>query len=152
MTANFTRRNLLDMAATGGAAVAVAATAVKPALAQDNAPRAGKSGEKDYDVFDSGDLVLQSGITLPRAKLAYKTYGKLAATRDNAVLMPTYYGGRHINNEAMIGAGRALDPLARRVRAQSTSAASRSAAVSRRRMRRASPPRTITAGGRGMPL
>ena len=24
--------------------------------------------------------------------------------------MPTYYGGRHINNEAMIGAGRALDP------------------------------------------
>jgi homoserine O-acetyltransferase len=64
----------------------------------------------DYDVFALGDVALQSGITLPQAKLAYKTYGKLAATRDNAVLMPTYYGGRHINNEAMIGAGRALDP------------------------------------------
>jgi homoserine acetyltransferase len=64
----------------------------------------------DYDVFALGDVALQSGITLPRAKLAYKTYGKLAATRDNAVLMPTYYGGRHNDNEAMIGAGRALDP------------------------------------------
>jgi hypothetical protein len=54
--------------------------------------------------------VLQSGITLPRARLAYKTYGKLAATRDNAIVMPTFYGGRHIENEAMMGAGRALDP------------------------------------------
>jgi homoserine O-acetyltransferase len=82
-------------------------------LAQETAPRGGavgRSGQKDYDVFDLGDVVLQSGITLPRAKLAYKTYGQLAATRDNAALMPTYYGGRHINNEAMIGPGRALDP------------------------------------------
>jgi homoserine O-acetyltransferase len=113
MTASVTRRNLLEMAAIGGAALTVTATAGKPALAQDTAPRGGRAGSNghiDYDVFDLGDVVLQSGITLPRAKLAYKTYGKLAATRDNAVLMPTYYGGRHINNEAMIGAGRALDP------------------------------------------
>jgi homoserine O-acetyltransferase len=68
------------------------------------------TGSVDYDVFDLGDVVLQCGITLPRAKVAYKTYGKLAATRDNAVLMPTYFGARHIDNEAMIGAGRALDP------------------------------------------
>jgi hypothetical protein len=113
MSAKVTRRNLLEMAATGGAALSVAATAAKPALAQDTAPRGnpvGSSGQNDYDVFDLRDVVLQSGITLPRAKLAYKTYGKLAATRDNAVLMPTYYGGRHIDNEAMIGPGRALDP------------------------------------------
>jgi hypothetical protein len=95
MSAKVTRRNLLEMAATGGAALSVAATAAKPALAQDTAPR----GQNDYDVFDLGDVALQSGITLPRAKLAYKTYGKLTATRDNAVLMPTYYGGRHIDNE-----------------------------------------------------
>jgi homoserine O-acetyltransferase len=103
---NLQRRDLLVWAA-------LAATAVKPALAQDTSPRGGpvgNSGQNDYDVFDLGGVVLQSGITLQRAKLAYKTYGKLAATRDNAVLMPTYYGGRHINNEAMIGAGRALDP------------------------------------------
>jgi homoserine O-acetyltransferase len=73
-------------------------------------PRPGGDRQIDYDVLDLGHVVLQSGITLPRAKLAYKPYGKLAATRDNAVLMPTYYGGRHIDNEAMIGAGRALDP------------------------------------------
>ena len=97
-----TRRNLLEMAATGGAAFSVAATGAKRALAQDTVPRGnpvGSSGQNDYDVFDLGDVALQSGITLPRAKLAYKTYGKLAATRDNAILMPTYYGGRHINNE-----------------------------------------------------
>jgi homoserine O-acetyltransferase len=35
-------------------------------------------------------VVLQCGITLPRAKLAYKTYGKLAVSRDNVVLMPTF--------------------------------------------------------------
>jgi homoserine O-acetyltransferase len=36
----------------------------------------------DYEVFDLGDVVLQCGITLPRAKLAYKTYGKLAVARE----------------------------------------------------------------------
>ena len=64
----------------------------------------------DYEVFELGDVVLQCGITLPMAKLAYKTYGKLAGSRDNVVVMPTFYGGRHIENEAMIGTGRTLDP------------------------------------------
>jgi homoserine acetyltransferase len=103
---NFQRRDLLLWAA-------LAATTVKPALAQDPSPRegpVGSNGRSDHDVFELGDVALQSGITLPRAKLAYKTYGKLATARDNAILMPTYYGGRHTNNEAMIGAGRALDP------------------------------------------
>jgi homoserine O-acetyltransferase len=64
----------------------------------------------DYEVFELGDVVLQCGITLPTAKLAYKTYGKLTASRDNAIVMPTFYGGRHIETEAMLGSGRALDP------------------------------------------
>jgi homoserine O-acetyltransferase len=67
-------------------------------------------GMTDYEVFELGDIVLQSGITLPQAKLAYKTYGTLAAARDNVIVMPTFYGGQHADNEAMIGAGRALDP------------------------------------------
>ena len=50
------------------------------------------------------------GLTLWQAKLAYKTYGNLAAQRDNVVVMPTFYGSHHTDNEAMIGAGRALDP------------------------------------------
>ena len=64
----------------------------------------------DYEIFELGDVALQSGITLRRAKLAYKTYGELAPSRDNVIVMPTYYGGQHADNEAMIGSGRALDP------------------------------------------
>ena len=64
----------------------------------------------DYDVFELGNVVLQCGITLPAAKLAYQTYGKLAAARDNVILMPTFYGAQHVDTEAMIRGGRALDP------------------------------------------
>lgn len=64
----------------------------------------------DYEVFELANVALQCGITLPLAKLAYKTYGNLSASRDNAVLMPTFYGGRHVDTEAMLGAGRVLDP------------------------------------------
>ena len=64
----------------------------------------------DYEIFELGDVVLQSGLTLWQAKLAYKTYGKLSATGDNAIVMPTFYGSQHVDNEAMIGPGRALDP------------------------------------------
>ena len=64
----------------------------------------------DYEIFELGDVALQSGLTLRQAKLIYKTYGKLNAARDNVIVMPTYYGGQHSDNEAMLGAGRALDP------------------------------------------
>ncbi len=64
----------------------------------------------DYHVFDLGDVVLQSGMTLRDAKLAYTTYGTLNSRRDNVILMPTFYGGQHTQNEPMIGPGMALDP------------------------------------------
>jgi homoserine O-acetyltransferase/O-succinyltransferase len=47
----------------------------------------------DYSIFSLGDVVLQCGITLREAKIAYKTYGTLNAARDNVVVMPTFYGG-----------------------------------------------------------
>jgi homoserine O-acetyltransferase len=31
----------------------------------------------DHELFELGDVALQSGITLRQAKIAYKTYGKL---------------------------------------------------------------------------
>lgn len=40
----------------------------------------------DHEVFELGDVVLQSGATLRGAKLAYKTYGRLSAARDNAIV------------------------------------------------------------------
>jgi homoserine O-acetyltransferase/O-succinyltransferase len=64
----------------------------------------------DYEMFELGDVVLQSGITLRQAKIAYKTYGSLAPSRDNVIVMPTFYSGQHVDNEPMIGRGRALDP------------------------------------------
>jgi homoserine acetyltransferase len=39
------------------------------------------------EIYDLGDVVLQCGITLRQAKLAFKTYGALNAARDN--VMPT---------------------------------------------------------------
>lgn len=64
----------------------------------------------DYDLFDLGNLTLQSGATLREAKLAYKTYGALGPAKDNAIVYPTWYSGQHPDNEWLIGPGMALDP------------------------------------------
>jgi homoserine O-acetyltransferase/O-succinyltransferase len=63
----------------------------------------------NYETFDLGDVVLQSGLTLRQAKLAYKTYGTLNAAGDNVVLMPTYYASHHTDTELMMAEGRAID-------------------------------------------
>ncbi|MBW8711991.1 MAG: alpha/beta fold hydrolase, partial [Mycobacterium sp.] len=64
----------------------------------------------DYEIFDLGDVVLQGGATLRDAKLAYKIYGELNADKSNAIVYPTWYSGRHWDNEWLIGEGMALDP------------------------------------------
>jgi len=64
----------------------------------------------DHDTFTLGDLSLQDGGTLPDAKLAFRTWGKLNGARDNCIVFPTYYTGNHDSNARMIGAGKALDP------------------------------------------
>jgi homoserine O-acetyltransferase/O-succinyltransferase len=61
-------------------------------------------------VFEAGDVVLQSGITLRGAKLVYKTYGALAPDRGNVIVYPTSYSAQHSDIEWLIGAGRVLDP------------------------------------------
>lgn len=62
------------------------------------------------ELFQLGDLTLQSGHTLPHAQVAYVTCGALNAAGDNAILFPTYYTGTHRENLALVGPGRALDP------------------------------------------
>lgn len=64
----------------------------------------------DYEIFELGDVRLQSGLTLRDAKLAYKTYGELSPSKDNVVILPTFFGAQHPANEPMIGPGMALDP------------------------------------------
>ena len=64
----------------------------------------------DYQIYQLGDVALQSGAVLSDARLAYKTYGSLNPNGDNVVLMPTFYTGTHGRNEGFFGAGRAVDP------------------------------------------
>ena len=64
----------------------------------------------DHEIFELGAVTLQSGDTLPDAKLAYKTYGSLNARGDNAIVMPTFYTGTHVHNEGYLRAVPALDP------------------------------------------
>jgi homoserine O-acetyltransferase len=66
--------------------------------------------ERDYEVFELGDVVLREGATLRDAKIAYKTHGTLNAEGTNAIVYPTWYSGRHWENEWLIGEGMALDP------------------------------------------
>ena len=58
---------------------------------------------KDYQMFDLGDVVLQCKKTLHNVQLAYKTYGKLNAAKDNVIIYPTWYSGQHYENEWLIG-------------------------------------------------
>ena len=64
----------------------------------------------DHEIFALGPLVLQHGMTLPEAHLAYKTYGTLAPDKGNVVLYPTSYGAHHTDIDWLIGADRVLDP------------------------------------------
>lgn len=66
--------------------------------------------EPDLQLLSLGDLRLQCGETLKDARLAYVTLGKLNKPRDNAILLPTYYTGRHASYLPIIGPQWALDP------------------------------------------
>src|SRR6185295_19514748 len=51
----------------------------------------------------------ESGVTLPKARIVYGTYGTLNAARDNVVLLPSHYMANHHGYEWLIGPDRALD-------------------------------------------
>jgi homoserine O-acetyltransferase len=52
----------------------------------------------------------ESGVTLPKVRIVYGTYGRLNAARDNAVLLPSHYMANHHGYDWLIGPDRALDP------------------------------------------
>lgn len=64
----------------------------------------------DAETFEAGTVPLQSGEELRAARIVYKTHGTLAPAKDNVVVLPTAFAGRHDDYEWMIGPGRALDP------------------------------------------
>jgi homoserine O-acetyltransferase len=64
----------------------------------------------DYEKYELGDVPLLSGEKLNSAYLIYKTYGELNKSKDNVVVLPTFYTGSHQRNEGFFGKGRAIDP------------------------------------------
>ena len=44
----------------------------------------------DYEIFEAGDVVLQSGLTYRKARLAYKTYGTLDAAKIERHRLPDF--------------------------------------------------------------
>lgn len=67
-------------------------------------------GEMDYSTLKLGSFILQCGITLPNAFLAYKTYGTLNEDKSNCIVYPTWYSGTHRDNEWLIGTDKVLNP------------------------------------------
>jgi len=80
------------------------------AAAADTIDEADGGAATTTEVFSLGEVVLQCGLTMSDSRIAYKTYGELNAGRDNAVVLPTFFGGQHDDTELMTAAGRALDP------------------------------------------
>ena len=62
-------------------------------------------GEHHSFVIDN--FRTESGVTLPKATVVYGTFGRLNATRDNTVLLPSHYMANHHGYDWLIGPGQA---------------------------------------------
>ena len=60
---------------------------------------------QDLQVAELGECVLESGEVLAPCDLAYRTYGELNATRDNAILVSTWFGGTSAAWTGILGSG-----------------------------------------------
>ena len=67
---------------------------------------------RDYETLNLGDFEFQSGITIPDAKLAYKTYGKLNSEASNAIVLVHGVNGTHESTASVLieGEERAISP------------------------------------------
>jgi homoserine O-acetyltransferase len=53
-----------------------------------------RAADGELQIAELGRCVLASGRTIENCRVGYRTFGKLNAARDNAVLMPTWLYGR----------------------------------------------------------
>jgi homoserine O-acetyltransferase len=65
---------------------------------------------RDHQIFEAGNVPLQSGRTFRNMRLAYKTFGTLNAARSNVIVYPTSYSAQHHDTQFMVAEGGALDP------------------------------------------
>src|SRR5215471_11341391 len=63
-----------------------------------------------HQLYNEGDLKLESGEVIKDFSISYVTHGTLNARKSNAILMVTAIGGNHHRLDFMIGPGKALDP------------------------------------------
>src|SRR6267378_2786598 len=56
-----------------------------------------------------GDLKLQGGTVIQDFRLGYRTMGKLNAQRSNAILWPTWLGGKSQDLLQFLGPGKVVD-------------------------------------------
>ena len=74
-------------------------------------PYYSQEGHGPYELHDIGDFELEEGGVLRSCTLAYATFGKLNAAKDNAILVPTWYSGTNkIMEQVYIGPNHALNP------------------------------------------
>ena len=63
-----------------------------------------------HQLYNEGDLKLESGEAIKDFSISYVTHGTLNEKKSNAILMVTALGGNHHRIDFMIGPGKALDP------------------------------------------
>ncbi len=74
-------------------------------------PAAAQTTQQGPDqLYNEGDLRLESGEAIKDFSISYVTHGALNAKKSNAILMVTALSGNHHRLDFMIGPGKALDP------------------------------------------
>ncbi|HKA63526.1 MAG TPA: homoserine acetyltransferase, partial [Methylomirabilota bacterium] len=88
-----------------GLAVGLALSVLTPDLAWAHRP-----GDPPHQLYQMGDLTLESGQVIKDFAISYVTHGTLNARKSNAILMVTALSGNHHRLDFLIGPGKALDP------------------------------------------
>jgi homoserine O-acetyltransferase len=66
--------------------------------------------QPSHQLFNEGDLKLESGEVIKDFSISFVTHGILNAKKSNAILVVTAISGNHHRIDFMIGPGKALDP------------------------------------------
>ena len=75
-----------------------------------NRAAAHRPTDQPHQLYQMGDLTLESGQVIKDFAISYVTHGALNAKKSNAILMVTALSGNHHRLDFLIGPGRALDP------------------------------------------
>src|SRR5947209_9530821 len=92
------------LAAVAAAAMVAVLSALSP-FASAHTPE-----QPPHQLYNEGDLKLESGEAIRDFSISYVTHGTLNAKKSNAVLMVTAISGNHHRLDFLIGPGKALDP------------------------------------------